>query len=214
MELKIAKISKHEKRKNRYVILLEDGTEHELISEILLKFGLRSGDIVDEKRLNDIFLQGTLLEAKNSSLRLLAKRMRTEKELIDRLKLKKFDEVIVDLTMKELKRMNLINDDDFTERYINDCISLKKPYGKFALSHKLQKLGVDKDLISEKLKSMIGADDEQELALNLAKKKIPSLAKYDVQKKKQRIAAFLGGRGFNWETIRKVFDELKLGRDE
>jgi SOS response regulatory protein OraA/RecX len=43
---------------------------------------------------------------------------------------------------------------------------------------------------------------------------MPSISKYDIQKKKQRIANFLAGRGFNWDTIRKVFDELKLGNDE
>jgi regulatory protein len=214
MELKIEKVSKHEKKKNKYVILLEDGSSHELNSETLLKFGLRSGDVIDEKRLSDIFLQGNLLEAKNSSLRLLAKRMRSEQELVDRLKLKKYDDTIVDLTIQELKRMNLINDTDFVERYINDCISLNKPYGKFALSHKLLKLGLNKDLISEKLSTMICEEDETTLALALARKKMSTLSKYDNQKKKQRIAAFLAGRGFKWETIRKIFNDLKLGSEE
>jgi regulatory protein len=214
MELKIEKIIKHEKKKNRYIVVLEDGSSFEFISEILLKFGLRSGDLIDEKRLEEIFLQGRLFEAKNSSLRLLAKRMRTEKEIIDRLKLKGYNDTIIDLTIKDLKRMRLLDDNDFLERYINDSINLNKPYGKYALSHKLQKLGLNKDLVSEKLNSMIKETDEKELALNLAKKKMPSISKYDIQKKKQRIANFLAGRGFNWDTIRKVFDELKLGNDE
>ncbi len=214
MEIKIEKIIKHEKKKNKYLIYLEDGSCHELVSEILLKFGLRSGDLVDEKKLIEIFQQAKLFEARNSALRMLAKRMRTEKEIIDKLKTKGHDEYVIDTIINDLKRINLINDDDFTERYINDSITLKKPYGKFALMHKMQKFGLNKNKVSEKLGSMISDEDETALAVSLVKKKLPTLEKFDVHKKKQRIANFLAGRGFSWDTIRKVFDDLKIENGE
>ena len=135
MELKIIKIQKSTK-KNIYEIFFENNSKIELFNEILLKFRLRSGDIIEEKELNEILIQNQIYEAKNISMRLLAKRMRTEKEIIDRLKQKKFDEKIISTTVQEFKKINLINDDEFAERFINDSLLLQKNYIKNVLINK------------------------------------------------------------------------------
>jgi len=194
MEVKIEKVVKHERKKNRYVIHLEDGSSKELVDEILLKFGLRSGDLIDEKRLDEIISNSLFFEAKNSALRLLARRMRSEKEISDKLKQKKFDESTINLVLNELKRIKLIDDEDYTKRFISDSISIKKPYGKMALLKKLQYRGIDKRSAQENLSEMISFEDEVKLALVLGKKKMNLLKKDDSYKKKQKIATYLAGR--------------------
>jgi regulatory protein len=214
MEVEIIQVSKSENRKNRYVIYTSNGENHEIFSEVLLKFGLRSGDRIDTKELENILTENNRVKAKSTALRLLAKKMRTKKEIIDKLQQKGFDESVVDYTLQELIRIELINDEEFTERYINSSIVLKKPYGKHALGYKLQKLGIQKDMIEQKLPTLLSSENEYELAMNLARKKMVLLSKYNEYKKKQKISSFLAGRGFDWDIIRKVFTELNFKEDE
>jgi len=209
MELKIIKIQKTT-RKNLYKITFDNDLEIQLYTEILLKFKLRSGDIIEEKDLKDILLQNQIYEAKNTSLRLLAKRMRTEKEIIDKLKQKKFEDSIITQTINELKRINLINDEEFVDKYINNTITLNKNYGRYALLNKLIKFGISKSLANEKLSKLLTDNDEYETALNAAKKKLINLKRYDESKKIQRLISFLSGRGYNWDIIKKVLSELKI----
>ena len=214
MEVKIIQITKSENKKERYVIHISDGENYEVFSEVLLKFGLRSGDCIDKEDLENMLIENERTRAKNITLRLLAKRMRTKKELIDKLQQKGFSESVIDYMIQELMRIGLINDEEFTEKYINNSIVLKKPYGKYALGYKLQKLGIQKNIIEQKLPTLLSENDEYELALNLARKKRALLSKYDEHKKKQRISSFLATRGFNWDIINKVFTELNFKEDE
>ena len=209
MELKIIKIQKTT-RKNLYKITFDNDFEIQLYTEILLKFKLRSGDIIEEKDLKDILLQNQIYEAKNTSLRLLAKRMRTEKEIIDKLKQKKFEDSIIRQTINELKRINLINDEEFVDKFINNTITLNKNYGRYALLNKLIKFGISKNLANEKISKLLTDNDEYETALNAAKKKLINLKRYDESKKIQRLISFLSGRGYNWDIIKKVLSELKI----
>lgn len=209
MELKIIKIQKTT-RKNLYKITFDNDLEIQLYTEILLKFKLRSGDIIEEKDLKDILLQNQIYEAKNTSLRLLAKRMRTEKEIIDKLKQKKFEDSIITQTINELKRINLINDEEFVDKYINNTITLNKNYGRYALLNKLIKFGISKNLANEKISKLLTDNDEYETALSAAKKKLLNLKRYDESKKIQRLISFLSGRGYNWDIIKKVLSELKI----
>ncbi|HEY9187130.1 MAG TPA: regulatory protein RecX [Ignavibacteria bacterium] len=209
MELKIIKIQKTT-RKNLYKITFDNDLEIQLYTEILLKFKLRSGDIIEEKDLKDILLQNQIYEAKNTSLRLLAKRMRTEKEIIDKLKQKKFEDSIITQTINELKRINLINDEEFVDKYINNTITLNKNYGRYALLNKLIKFGISKNLANEKISKLLTDNDEYETALNAAKKKLINLKRYDESKKIQRLISFLSSRGYKWDIIKKVLSELKI----
>ena len=209
MELKIIKIQKTTK-KNLYKITFDNDTEIQLYTEILLKFKLRTGDVIQEKLLNDISLQNQIYEAKTISLRLLAKRMRTEKEIIDKLKQKKFEDSIIEHNINELKRMNLINDQEFVEKYINNAITLNKNYGRYALLNKLIKFGISKNLANERISKLLTDNDEYETALSAAKKKLLNLKRYDESKKIQRLISFLSGRGYNWDIIKKVLSELKI----
>jgi len=209
MELKIIKIQKTT-RKNLYKITFDNDLEIQLYTEILLKFKLRSGDIIEEKDLKDILLQNQIYEAKNTSLRLLAKRMRTEKEIIDKLKQKKFEDSIITQTINELKRINLINDEEFVDKFINNTITLNKNYGRYALLNKLIKFGISKNLANERISKLLTDNDEYETALSAAKKKLLNLKRYDESKKIQRLISFLSGRGYNWDIIKKVLSELKI----
>jgi len=50
--------------------------------------------------------------------------------------------------------------------------------------------------------------------MNLARKKIVLLSKYDKHKKKQKLYSFLAGRGFSWDIVSKVLAELNFKEEE
>jgi regulatory protein len=147
--MKIIKVSKHEKRKNIFILNLDNNDKIFLLGETLVKFGLRSGDILDDKEILKIKREDEFISAKASALRLIAKRMRSEKELLDRLKMKKYCEEVISSVIENMHKLNLINDEDFTKRYIIDSIYLKRPFGKIAVKQKLYSLGINKEMIAK-----------------------------------------------------------------
>jgi regulatory protein len=200
--------------KRKYVVNFDSGSDLELTNEILLKFGLRTGDEFDDKTINEILTEQNFLLAKESSLRLISRRMRSEKELVDKLKSKKYDDGIIQRVMESLNKLNLINDQDLTKKFISDTIHLKRPLGKMALKFKLQKLGIDKETAVKGINENLDEETEVKLAYDAAEKKLKSLKRYPKEKQKQRIYSFLAQRGFNYSIVKKVMNKLNFEIDE
>lgn len=214
MELRIEKIQKDKKRKNIYIITFNNGYSIEILNETLLRSALRSGDLIEEKDINNILLQNQTLEAKNIAMRLLAKRIRSEKEIIDKLKKKNIGDKVISITINELKRIGLVNDKEFVEKFINDSILLQKNISKYALLNKLRQYGISEQLAKESITKLISEDDEYQRALLLASKKIKHLKRFDIAKQRQRIISFLSSKGYNWDIIRKVLNDLKFDYED
>jgi regulatory protein len=212
--MKILKIYKHSARKNKYIIEIEDNLSFELGTETLLKHGLRSGDEIEEKEIGEIRKEDEFINAKNSAYRLLAKRMRSEKELIDKLKAKKHSDETINKVLSGLGNLNLINDEEFSRKFISDSITLNRPLGKMALKFKLQKFGISKDLAARKVKDLLDEETEFNLALSAAQKKLSTLKRYPAEKQKVRIYSFLSQRGFNYDIVKKVLNKLNFNIDE
>jgi regulatory protein len=212
--MKITKIYKHPTRKNKYVVNFDSGSDLELTSEVLLKFGLRSGDEIDEKAIDEIKQEQNFTSARDSSLRLISRRIRSEKEIIDKLKSKKYDEITIQKVLESLNKLNLLNDKDFANKFVSDSIHLKRPFGKLALKFKLQKFGIEKSTASDGINELMTEETEVKLAYDAASKKLRLLKKHPKEKQKQRIYSFLAQRGFNYDIVRKVMNKLDFEIEE
>jgi regulatory protein len=212
--MKIIKISKYEKKRNIYIIDLDTGDKIQLQGETLIKFGLRSGDILDEKEILKIKQEDGFISAKASALRLIAKRMRSEKELINRLKIKKYSEDVINLVLENMHKLKLIDDNEFTKKYITDSIYLKRPFGQIAVKQKLYALGINKELINKGVDEYLNTETELDLAYNAAKKKVKFLKKYPKEKQKHRIYSFLAQRGFNYDVVKRVMNKMNFEIEE
>jgi regulatory protein len=201
---RITKIEPQKKNPKRRSIFLDRKFAFGLEEEVLYKYGLKVGDEIDQKRIDQILESEVKKESKDAALKFLSYRMRSEKEVRDKLRKKEFAGEIIDEVIKDLKRVNLLDDYEFASAWIRDRIS-DKPRGKTLLKQELWKKGIKKEIIEKVLREYF-EDEEEEL--NLAKQLLEKRKKrYENLEKnvaKRRIMSFLLRRGFSYETVKEV----------
>lgn len=131
--------------------------------------------------------------AKEKAVAYLVRAKRTENEV--RLKLKKlsFEENIIDDVILYLKNLHYIDDIEYVDAYIRQCMRLLQ-YSTFEIRQKLLQKGIKKDIIIEKIESLNDSDYEKKLIHKLLNGKLKSM---EPLKQKQ----YLYRRGFHLEYL-------------
>ncbi|MCE5323310.1 recombination regulator RecX [bacterium] len=173
--------------------------------DIIVALGLGVGQSFDEDRLVEILNAEEKRKARESALRLLGYRDRSVSEIRKRLIGSDFPEDIVEEVIKHLSDCGLLDDGKFSRGWVNSRMAAK-PMGRARLSWELRSKGVDAPTVEGALESM-DEDAEFDLALSVARKKIGKSDGFDLDSKK-RLGSFLARRGFGWEVINRVFEEL------
>ncbi len=151
--------------------------------------------------------QDEIEKAKRYALRLLGGRPYTKKELKDKLFKRGYRKRIVDEIEGDLKRLNLINDEQFALSYIETRLS-RKPKGRRLLTQELQRKGINPEIIKKSLDKLLPKKKEFFLARRLAGKKIEKCQSLNKVPTKQRLYFYLRGRGFEEEIIEEVIEKI------
>lgn len=214
--MRISRIENQKKRPERKNIYADGKFLAGVSAETLLKLALRTGDEIGPAQLRVLQQTESLQTAKNTALRFLSTRPRTEREIRQKLREKEFADEEIDRTLEDLRRSSLIDDREFARLYIRDALCLR-PVGKVVLKRKLLFLGVEKTIVDEEVENALGNIDQTATVLALARqfvKKARTMRKNEPQEKlRGRLAAYLGRRGFGWDLIRPALRET-MGTDE
>ncbi len=144
----------------------------------------------------------------NKSYKFLSYRPRSEKEVRDYLIKKKADDLTIKRIIESLKEHNFINDTDFTKWWIEQRTKFRPKAARLIKLELLQK-GIDKDLVEEILQDKtVETESDLDKAKKIAKKKLVRLKNDEPQKQYEKLVRFLASRGFNWDTIKEVVDQL------
>lgn len=201
---RITKIEPQKKNPKRRSIFLDGEFAFGLDEEVLYKYGLKIGEELDQKKIDQVLESEVKKESKDAALKFLSYRMRSEKEVRDKLKKKEFARDIIDEVIGDLKRVNLLDDYEFASAWIRDRIS-NKPRGKTLLKQELWKKGIKEEIIEKVLKEYFEDEDEE---LNLAKKLLEKRKKryenLDKNVANRRMMSFLLRRGFSYEIVKQV----------
>jgi regulatory protein len=147
-------------------------------------------------------------QAWNAALRLLEVRPRSERELRTRLQRKQFTPEHIDITIKRLRELELLNDTQFAQLWIANRQNLS-PRGAQALRQELRAKGIDRQVVDTVIESNVDADSEREACADVARRALRKYANEDDRATFQRkFGAFLQRRGFSFETIKPILDEL------
>lgn len=149
--------------------------------------------------------QGLLEKARNYAFLLLKFRLRSERELYQRLKRKKFDEQIIRETLCFLKDKGFINDETFAKTWM--ASRLKRPLGLKRIAQELRAKGIDKEIIDSQVTEIKKSYSEQDLVSQLAKIKLDKLKDTDPRIAKRRVYAYLLRRGFPPEIVADVINQ-------
>lgn len=148
----------------------------------------------------------SLEKAKNYAFLLLKFRPRSEKEIYQRLKRKRFDEKIIQETLSFLKDKNFLNDNYFARAWMES--RLKKPFGIRRIKEELKLKGIDKEIIENSIKEVKENYSEEEVVRGVARQRFSKLKNLEPQKARQRLFAYLLRRGFSPEVVVDTINTL------
>jgi len=145
--------------------------------------------------------------AKNNAYALLRQRPRSEFEIRQRLKLKGYAGALVDEIVGDLKRTGDVDDEKFAMLWMESRMH-SNPVGDVVLKHELKTKGVEDSIIEATLNRKAKNYDEFEVAFSMAGEQFERFKKLDRHKALKRVYDFLMRRGFKYDTIRRITEEL------
>jgi len=212
----ITRVERQKKNPSRVSIHIDNQYTIGVHKEVLLQLGLRVGDQISEKTIDKLKKQEELHAARQSAVRLLSHRARSERELRDRLKKKGFKAEGIAKVISSLTRSGLIDDLDFARAFVHDKL-LRKPLGKSMLANQLRQKGIGKEVIEQVLSEVYQEGKEDEYAVELARNRFQrfksAFEKLDPMKQKKKLSDYLAHRGFEWEAVAKAVNNV-LGNAE
>jgi regulatory protein len=178
-------------------------------------FRLRKGDEMTSILAEKMCVYDNLVSAKRVAAKFINTRMRSEKEVREKLRGFEFDSEVADEVVETLRRNMMLDDLAFAKSFIHDKL-LSKPHSAQRLETDLRKKGIAKDIIHEALTEAGIGESEEERAMIAAEKKWQQIIRRedDTKKRKQKLTAFLASRGFKYDTIKTIITKLSGNGDE
>ena len=213
--MRVTKIEPQKRRPGRKNIYIDGQFSIGVAAETLLRLGLRTGDEIDSGVLSTLERTEKETSLKASALRLLAHRARSQREMRDRLKRKKFEAAEIETVVGELERAGLLDDQRFARMFLRDQLLLR-PSGRQLLRQKLLRHGVTRTVADEALDEILGENTEAEGVETAAKKYLASRLKPGVEPLvlRRRLTGFLTRRGYSWDLIKPLLARLLPNQSE
>ena len=128
--------------------------------------------------------------AKQKAIAYLVKSKKTEYEVALKLKKLGFESEIIDDVINYFKNLGYIDDNEYVDAYMRQCMRLQN-YSLFEIKNKLLQKGIKKDIIEEKLQKFEekNYDYEKNIVEKLLKSKLKNME--DIKQKQ-----YLYRRGF------------------
>ncbi len=201
------KITKYTKKKdNLYEIVLANEEHLTLYGDTILKYDLLNNNEIKQDLLKEIIDFNNQIVAYNISLKYILSKLRTEKEI--RNKLKNYSLDIQEYAIKKLKDEGYLNDELYIKSYTNDAINLKF-IGPNKIKYELKKLGFAEDLVEDYL-STIDLSTWLEKINKYINKKITTNNKLSSIMLKNKIMDDLLNKGFYKEDISNCLNNFNF----
>jgi regulatory protein len=203
----ITKLAAQKKDTSRASVFLDGEYAFGLHQDLLLKHGLHKGVTLSLEEQRALQEEDAVMLAKAKAMRYVARRARTITEVRRKLREKEHPEPAIDVAVARLEELGYLDDADYAREYVRSRFA-SKGYGPVRLRQELKRRGVGKHQIEDALLLM----DEGELldaAREHARKRWPRLSdEDDPYRRRQKLNAYLRRRGFSYDVIRRVTDEV------
>ena len=188
--------------KRKCKVFLEGDFAFVLYKSEAARFHIEEGNDLPAKTYEMIEEEILLKRARDRALYLLQSQGRTQAEMIKKLKDDGYSQSVTERVLSFLQEYHFIDDNAYTENYIHVNKGRKS---KRQITYELQQKGEDRDQIRQMLEE--NPVDEEETVRALLKKKTGGRIPED-KKEIQKLAAFLGRKGFSFEVISRVLRDV------
>lgn len=204
----ITSIERQKKNRRRVSLYIDGAFAFGVNEDVVYRFGLRKGMEIDETLRREIEDYDNRVQAKVVAERLLATRMRSEREIREHLLRKGFPGETADETVNDFRRVRLLDDAEFARAWIRDRLRLR-PRAASLLRVELRRKGVADALIDQALEELFSDRDEAEIARELADSYCRKHPGIDGVVLKRRLASFLQRKGFAASVVFDIIEKVE-----
>jgi regulatory protein len=209
----ITKIVEQKRRENRRNVYLDGTFAFGCNLNVVAKFRLREGLSITAEQVTQILAGEVRQEAFDAAMKSLERRLHSRAELEKKLKQKEYDAATIAAVLDNLERMGYVDDARFARTKALSAAQ-HKHHGHRRARLELMKAGVPDAVARKAIEDVYDPHDSLAVARTLAQKKAPHLRKLNPVVARRRLAGMLLRRGFDYETVRPVIDEVLGYGDE
>jgi regulatory protein len=203
----ITQIAEQKRRPNRRNIYLDGSFAFGCNINVVARFRLRPGMTLSEDQVKEIQLGEVKQECFDSAMRFLQSRMHSTAELRRKLGRHEWGAAVIDAVLSDLARMGYVDDERFARTRALSA-SQHKHHGPRRAMVELLKAGVKSDVAKGAVDDVYGSVDNTAAARELARKQAPRLKRLEPVVARRRLVGMLQRRGYDYETIKPVIDEV------
>jgi len=193
--MRIERVQASPHKKGRVLVFLEDGACLKITEQEALDFGLRTGDDLDGRRLEQLKKAASVSNVKATAADLIGKRAMSRRDLERKLQEKGASQAEARYAAEWLEAIGAINDADYAAILVRHCAGLG--YGPARIREKLREKGVPRELWDEALER---AEDPAEAIDAFLAKKLGDTPPED-RRAWKRASDALARRGYAWSDI-------------
>lgn len=194
-------------KSGKYKIELDNKEKVITYDNIILNKNLLFNKKIDDKTLNEIYVENDYYDIYNKVLKYISTKIRSKKEIEEYLKKFNIETSDFNKIIKDLENIKLIDDMAFAKAFISDKIYLSNN-GKLKIKRELLEHNIDEALIDEIISSYNDEIFKEKLS-KLMNKKIKT-TKYTGNVLKQKFIYEFGNLGYESEMIVDVFNDMHI----
>ena len=206
----ITQITEQKRSPNRRNIFLDGVFAFGCNVNVVARFRLRDGMNLTSDEVEKIQLGEVKQECFDHAMRYIQTRLHGRVELQKKLMRREYGKVIVDAVLDDLQRLNYVNDEAYATARATSAAK-HKHHGKRRAMAELLRKGVSRDVASRALDQVYSTSDSLAVARALAQKQLARLKRLDPHVARRRLVGMLQRRGFDYDTIKPVVDEVVGG---
>ena len=176
-------------------------------TKIVKDLGLAIGQGYQSQQLSRLLSEKEERLAMNSALAMLTYRSRSCEEIARKLGKRGISSEVVTTVIKNLESAGYLNDKVFAKTWIEERVQVRG-LGRHRIKKELLSKGVDPKTVDRELENIYGLQEEEELALSLAKTRLSKYVGLDNIVKMRRLGQVLLRRGFSPAITQKVLREI------
>jgi regulatory protein len=203
----ITRIAEQKRSANRRNIYLDGAFAFGVNVNVVAKFRLREGMTLTPGEVRDIEQGEVRQDCFDRAMRLLESRLHSRAELSRKLDRREYGQKVIDQVLDELQRLGYVDDTRFAKTRALSAAEHKQ-HGRNRAVVELLKAGVERETARRAVEEVYDPHDSLAVARNLAQKKALHLRKLDPMVARRRLAGMLARRGFEYDVVRPVIDEV------
>lgn len=212
MESKITMIEA-QKRKGRFNVYIDGQYAFPISENVMIKYRIFKGMEVDDELRNELINADSISKLYTKAINFLSHQLRTENEVVAKLRDFSEDEEHIAAVMAKLVELNLVNDQSYADSYVRTEVK-KQDKGPKNVFFKLKEKKIDENIINNSLSNFYSYDEMIENC-RVQATKIFNKHKRDAFKNRlDKTKISLMQKGYSMDAILEVMEELDFQPDE